>query len=91
MRKQQITPAEIWQFILTHEGQKFQTKRGNLFTYKVIGNAIQIEGNRPYKLSQGNFLAAIPNFNPENLGAMPQSIVGRSYVWGIFNNLQNQN
>lgn len=80
----------IWNFILANEGQEFQTINGLGFTYQVIGNSIQVVGNRPYKLTMGNFLAACPFFDPDDLGVLPLFIVGRSYVWGIFNGIQDQ-
>lgn len=81
---------QIWNLILANEGNPFHTINGNVFTYQVNGNSIQIAGNAPYNLSQGNFLAALPFFDPEVLGVMPQNIVGRSYVWGIYNGLFGQ-
>lgn len=81
---------EIWDFILANEGDAFLTINGCIFTYMVNGNSIQIVGNKPYNLSKGNFLAALPFFDPNSLGAMPQNIVGRSYAWGIFNGLTGQ-
>lgn len=83
--------GQIWNLILAHEGHPFQTIRGKVFTYQVNGNSIQIVGNKPYNLSSGNFLAALPFFDPKHLGAMPDAIFGRSYVWGIFNGISNGN
>lgn len=81
---------QIWNLILASEGHVFHTIRNNAFTYQVNGNKIQIVGNRPYNLSKGNFLNALTHFDPNHLGAMPNAIVGRSYVWGIFNGLSGQ-
>ena len=81
---------EIWNLILANEGVEFQTIRGIPFTYHVKGNVLQIDDRAQYNLSQGNFLNALPFFHPNDLGIMPTAIVGRSYVWGIYNGLINQ-
>lgn len=81
---------QIWAWIIQNAGEPFNTIRGNQFSYEVIGNRLQIIGNAEYHLSQGNFLRAFPHFDPNALGKLPKSIVGRSYVWGIFNGYFNQ-
>jgi hypothetical protein len=74
----------IWKRIVQVEGEVFYTVRRKIFKYSVKGNGIQIIGNKPYNLSKGNFFKAIPSFNTVGLRSLPKSIVGRSYVWGIF-------
>ncbi|WP_339752070.1 hypothetical protein [Algoriphagus aquimarinus] len=81
---------QIWGLIRANEGQVFNTIRHKPYKYTINGNAIQVLGNQPYNLSRGNFLNALPHFDPQTLATMPSAIVGRSYVWGIYNGLANQ-
>ncbi len=78
---------KTWDEIIKNEGSKFKTKRGKVFTYELTGNAMQIIGKKTYTLSKGNFLKAFDYFDPNSLMVMPKNIVGRSYVWGVFNGI----
>ena len=77
----------IWERIVQMEGEVFFTISRKIFKYSVNGNGIQVTGNKDYRLSQDNFFKAIQNFDPGALNSFPENIVGRSYVWGIFNRI----
>ncbi len=67
------------------EGEVFYTKRRIAFKYVIIGNAIQIVGNRPYLITFQNIQNAFilgPVVGP---GAYPNNIIGPSYVWALLN------
>ena len=83
---------EIWQRILNHAGERFQTLTGLPFTYEVIGagrGPIRVfrdghEVNR--NISRASFEKALPFMPCDRPSEISEfGIVGRSYVWAILN------
>jgi hypothetical protein len=77
----------IWNDILKHEGEIFQTARGIRFTYKVLNDhEIQpyVGDKSRWKLSKEVFNKALefPKFSGTEFS---KKIIGSSYVAGILN------
>jgi hypothetical protein len=81
---------QIWNLILANEMHSFQTINGDDFLYSIGRNAVLIVTDRMYSLSQENFFEALPFFDRNAPEVMPQNIVGRTYIWGIYNGLIEQ-
>jgi hypothetical protein len=82
----------IWNRIIQIEGEVFTKKRNVPFRYFVSAQKIQIVGNKPFPLNKRNFENAIPSFDPVGPRTFPKDkIMGTSYVWGIFNRINNGN
>jgi hypothetical protein len=74
----------IWKRIVQMEGEIFYTVRRKMFKYSVKGNGIQVIGNKPYNLSKGNFVKAIPSFSTVGLSSLPKNKLSGDHTFGGF-------
>ena len=78
----------IWQRIVEHQGQDFRTKKDKIFTYRIEEGA----WFRPYpggeptnrRISRAALEQAWNVWPVEGPSKFPKSLMGPSYVWGIF-------
>ena len=81
---QKISFVDIWQRIITNEGNIFKTKTEKEFTYKILGNAL-ITTRTKYKLSKGDFEKAYNTMPIDGPGIIGNLVRGSAYIWSILN------
>lgn len=79
-----ISFDEIWNRIVSNEGQIFKTKTGKEFIYSVINNGI-VTNKTNYILSK-NDIKKVFNIMPvEGPGRINDLVRGPAYIWAILN------
>ena len=81
---QKISFIDIWQRIITNEGNLFKTKTEIEFTYKILGNEL-ITTRTKYKLSEGDFEKAYNMMPIDGPGVIGNLVRGSAYIWSILN------
>ena len=72
----------VWGRVLTHAGHDFRQKRGNLFTYDVVGSSV-IPDRTNRLLPKSHFEHAWER-TPVNGSGDLQDLQGPSYIWAIL-------
>lgn len=73
----------IWNNIIKHEGEEFQTKTKLPFTYKIVNGAV-VPNRTNFPLSKANFemtMAYMPLSGP---GQISRVVYGSAYVYAIM-------
>ncbi|MBU3198258.1 hypothetical protein LL037_21180 [Clostridium estertheticum] len=79
-----IAFVDMWQRIITNEGNTFKTKTEIEFTYKILGNGL-ITTRTEYKLSKGDFEKAYSMMPIDGPGVISNLVRGSAYIWSILN------
>ena len=74
---------QIWLRIKKQAGKEFHTKRGDLFTYSVVGDVL-VTSRIDYNLSKSNFQKALLLVPFDGPGVINQLVRGPAYVWAIL-------
>ena len=81
------TPEEqVWDRIQRHAGEKFFTKTGRVFTYRVPGNFLRVERDATginRSLSRTNFVKAMASMPADGPGEIKDR-QGSAYTWAIL-------
>ena len=85
---------EVWSIIKEHEGEKFETIKGEPFTYKADDKGI-ITSRTDFKLSKSDVEKVLGRVPLKGPGEITNDVRGPSYIWAIlhderiFNNQLN--
>lgn len=75
---------DVWNQILNHEGEEFETITGLKFSYRVEGNSV-IPDRTEYPLHKSNYEKVFQMLPLKGLGEISDLVRGPSYVWAILN------
>jgi hypothetical protein len=73
----------VWARIAAHAGQRFSTKTGRSFKYRIERDAL-VTDSTDYALAKGNFAEALKQVPFEGPGTIAQTMRGPAYVWAIL-------
>jgi len=74
---------ELWHRLKIHEGQEFETIRGERFTYSISGNTF-LPSRTKYNISRADFDKALSLAPFEGPGAVNDAVRGPSYIWAVL-------
>lgn len=74
---------DVWNLILSLEGEQFQTKTGLPFTYEVRGN-IAYSSRAQYPISRSDFERVVEIGPFDGPGPICYLVRGPAYVWAIL-------
>ena len=75
---------QVWENIMKHEGEEFQTKTGLPFSYAIEKNAV-VPDRTGYRLSRVNFEKALSVIDQvDGPGAISDLVRGSAYVYAIL-------
>lgn len=77
------TIDELWVRLKRCEGEEFETKTGQPFTYEIDGNALRPSRTR-YSLSKAEFSKALALVPFEGPGVINRTVRGPAYVWALL-------
>ena len=75
--------GEIWTRIIENAGEKFYTKRGLPFTYKIVGEMF-IPSRTDYRISKEDIKKAHQMLPLSGPGEISQIVRGPSYLWAVL-------
>jgi len=81
---QKLSFSDVWQRIITNEGNTFKTRTEKEFTYKILGNGL-ITTRTEHKLSKGDFEKAYNMMPIDGPGVINNIVRGSAYIWSILN------
>lgn len=79
-----ISFDEIWNRIVSNEGQIFKTKTGIEFTYRVVNNGI-LTSRTNHILSKSDIKKAYDKMPIKGPGEINNLVRGPAYIWAILN------
>lgn len=74
---------EIWARMISHQGEKFFTRRGLPFTYEISGRSF-LQSRTSWPIRQRDFEVAyelVPILGP---GSINRIVQGPAYVWAVL-------
>lgn len=80
----EISFEEIWNWIISNEGETFKTKSGMEFTYKMNNDGLKTS-RTDYKLSKTDFKKAYDMLPIDGPGKINNIVRGPAYIWAILN------
>lgn len=81
-----ITPENIWEHIVSRQGETFYTKKGLPFTYYIKGGEL-FASRRERSITKSTFEKAFQKMleHPEEVtGPKKLNVYGAPYVWAIL-------
>lgn len=93
MTNEQITPENIWEQIVSRQGDTFYTKKGLPFTYYIKGGEL-FASRRERSITKSTFEKAYRKLleRPEEItGPKKLNMYGAPYVWAILMTILEQN
>ena len=73
----------VWNRLKKHQGEKFETKTGQPFTYEISGNTF-LTNRTLYTITRSDFAKAIELIPIEGPGEISNLVRGPSYVWAVL-------
>ena len=73
----------VWARITSHAGQRFSTKTGRSFTYRIRHDAL-VTDCTDHPLAKANFSEALKQVPFDGPGRIAQAVRGPAYVWAIL-------
>ena len=74
---------KIWTRIIENAGEKFYTKRGLPFTYKIVGEMF-IPSRTDYMISKNDIKKTYQMLPLSGPGEISQIVRGPSYLWAVL-------
>ena len=74
---------DVWNLVVSLQGERFETKTGLSFTYEVRGNTVY-PSRAQYSIARSEFRRAV-EFGPlDGPGPISALLRGPSYIWAIL-------
>ena len=73
----------VWARIVAHQGEPFRQIKGQVFTYRVEGNAV-VPSTVNVKIQKSQFAKALPHVPFQRVADVPKDVFGPSYVYAIL-------
>lgn len=73
----------VWERIKTHQGDRFTTIKGKIFTYEISGDVFIVQENRNSRPQKSQFKKAFERSPLRDLGEL-DDIWGKSYVYSVL-------
>lgn len=74
---------DVWSRLKAHEGLKFETKTGKLFTFQISGNVFH-PSRTEYNVAKENFRKALKLVPFDGPGVINDVVRGPAYVWAVL-------
>jgi hypothetical protein len=74
---------EVWNRIVSHAGERFQTKRGLEFTYSIEAD-IFVPSRTNYRISKGDFEKAYVLVPFDGPGIINNTVRGPASIWAVL-------
>ena len=79
----ETTFDEIWERIVTHTGEDFQTITGLEFTYRIVGDGF-FPSRTDYRIPKSDFKQAYRAVPISGPGEINNIVRGPAYVWAVL-------